>query len=95
MWHPLHRCLDQVGWRFRVCHYHPSCSAYGLDAFAHHRWPVALRLTVFRLLRCYRAKHWRVVMRDPVPSPIDEREKNFRFSWQSSIECTENHDVKP
>lgn len=34
------------------CKYIPTCSAYGLEAFRRFRFPTALTLTLWRILRC-------------------------------------------
>lgn len=39
------------------CKYYPSCSAYGLEAFARYRFLTALSLTVWRILRCNPFSH--------------------------------------
>lgn len=35
-----------------VCRFHPSCSAYGLEAFQKHNFFRAMWLTCWRILRC-------------------------------------------
>jgi hypothetical protein len=35
-----------------ACRFHPSCSAYGLEAFQTHPFHRALVLTVWRIMRC-------------------------------------------
>ena len=48
------------------CRFHPSCSAYGLEAFQTYSFPRAVWLTCWRILRCnpFNAGGY-----DPVPSP--------------------------
>ena len=60
------------GWRFaisplygQVCRYHPSCSAYALEAVTEHGALRGTWLSVRRLGRCH---PWAAGGYDPVPS---------------------------
>jgi putative membrane protein insertion efficiency factor len=39
-------------WLPPVCRFHPSCSAYALEALDRHSWPRAVGLIAWRLARC-------------------------------------------
>jgi putative membrane protein insertion efficiency factor len=54
----------------RSCRFEPSCSAYGIDAFARHGVLAGFLLTLWRLLRC---NPWGGHGYDPVPR---------KFSWR-------------
>ena len=49
-----------------VCRFHPSCSAYGLEAFRTHPVHIATWLTLRRILRC---NPFNPGGFDPVPPP--------------------------
>jgi putative membrane protein insertion efficiency factor len=56
----------------QVCRYHPSCSAYALDAVTQHGALRGSWLTVRRIGRCH---PWAAGGYDPVPT---------RFTWRAS-----------
>lgn len=49
-----------------ACRFHPSCSAYGLEAFQKHPIHRAFVLTIWRILRCNPFNRGGY---DPVPPP--------------------------
>lgn len=46
------------------CRFHPSCSAYAIEALRKHGLLAGLKLTIWRLLRC---NPWCAGGHDPVP----------------------------
>jgi uncharacterized protein len=54
----------------QVCRYHPSCSAYALDAVRVHGSIRGSWLTLRRLGRCH---PWAAGGYDPVPPPVPRR----------------------
>ena len=50
----------------QVCRYHPSCSAYALEAVQRHGSVRGTRLALARLARCH---PWAAGGYDPVPPP--------------------------
>ena len=50
-----------------VCKYHPTCSAYALQAYRKHGVFLGTLLTVWRLLRC---NPWSLGGIDPVPEVV-------------------------
>ena len=51
-------------WLGNRCRYHPSCSAYAIEALHKHGLLKGLRLAVWRVLRCH---PWCDGGHDPVP----------------------------
>lgn len=49
-----------------TCRYHPSCSAYGLEAVRTHKAVKGAALTTWRIVRC---NPWTKGGYDPVPAP--------------------------
>lgn len=56
----------------QVCRYHPSCSAYALDAVTRHGSVPGSWLAVRRVARCH---PWAAGGYDPVPT---------RFTWRAA-----------
>lgn len=46
------------------CRFHPSCSAYAIEALRQHGLLAGLKLTIWRVLRC---NPWCAGGHDPVP----------------------------
>ena len=46
------------------CRFHPSCSAYAIEALRKHGLLAGLKLTIWRVLRC---NPWSAGGHDPVP----------------------------
>jgi putative membrane protein insertion efficiency factor len=72
-WNPVSRLLSflVVGYRYSVspmlgmhCRFHPSCSAYALEALERHGAVRGSWLALRRLARCH---PWRAGGHDPVP----------------------------
>lgn len=62
----------------QVCRYHPSCSAYALDAVTQHGALRGVWLAVRRLMRCH---PWAAGGYDPVPQrTIDSRTSSHAAS---------------
>lgn len=55
----------------QVCRYHPSCSAYALEAVRQHGGMRGTVLTVRRLGRCH---PWAAGGYDPVPPPATSQQ---------------------
>ncbi|MCW9705469.1 membrane protein insertion efficiency factor YidD [Fodinibius salsisoli] len=53
-------------WMPKSCRYHPTCSAYSIEAFQKHGAMKGLWLTVKRISRCH---PWGDEGHDPVPEP--------------------------
>ncbi|SMO33170.1 membrane protein insertion efficiency factor YidD [Fodinibius sediminis] len=56
-------------WMPKSCRYHPTCSAYGIEALQKHGAMKGLWLTVKRISRCH---PWGDEGYDPVPEPKTE-----------------------
>lgn len=54
-----------------TCKYHPTCSHYAKEAFESRAFPVALTLSVWRVLRCNPFSKGGY---DPVPKPKQKKE---------------------
>jgi len=69
------------------CRYHPSCSAYGLQAIRHHGPIKGTVMTVRRLLSCH---PWSAGGLDPVPDRIGWRDVLTRRHGET-VEAAAEH----
>ena len=60
----------------QVCRFHPSCSAYSLEALRRFGFVRGCYLTIRRLLRCH---PWNRGGYDPVPPAMTWRRRSDRF----------------
>ena len=59
---------------YRVCIYHPSCSAYGFESIKRYGSIIGVYLTIKRILRC---GPWSEGGNDPVPNLNIKKGYNF------------------
>jgi uncharacterized protein len=57
-----------------ACRFHPTCSAYALEALETHGAIKGLMLAIWRILRCH---PWSRSGADPVPTRL-----NWAFDWR-------------
>ncbi|GIX40927.1 MAG: hypothetical protein KatS3mg129_0660 [Leptospiraceae bacterium] len=64
-----------------TCRFHPTCSQYALECFNQFSFPVAIYLSIRRILRCHPLNEGG---NDPVPEEIHFRIYNKIFTFQSN-----------
>ena len=66
------------------CRFHPTCSAYGLEALDRHGFLKGSKLTLLRLLRCH---PWHPGGFDPVPEQPSGKHRTQSDNHIHSTEC--------